>query len=1394
MFTLYFIEPVKNYVLFIVACLCCFALGAQTESFFYQKFDCQTGTTMCFDADSNLWLGCTRNNQPLLVKVDREGILLEQVPINMPFGQSNILTELILDSDGMLVGCGFLTPVNPVVSECSFVFRYNPKTQQVLWCRRMVHGFPAIRGIIEQNTGGNFLIYAYNYSLTDIIDIALLNRQTGQIETNYNRSYKIGNSEDPRAAVLHQGELYVAGKNDLGYLSATFSNLYTQQGLWKIDSIGVPQWTLLGSVPVNQKSDLYGQDLLIENNHIISISSGREQTSGNAPSRIFLQKTTLDGAMVWIKKYDITNFGFGSETACDVVSTPDGFVILGNGGDKGDYILKTDKNGDVQWAQGLQSTLDYLSPQGFVKPQSRMMTDGKALYILSATLENQQKKTVLIKTDLNGYVPGCSRLSPLNPVELPMNNPQFSQFPLKVSSSTASMPELASEQPAPILLNTSKDCRNEGADIENPCAPPTFALQLGIGGGPFYASCLTVSPDSNVLVAGQSGDSAVLAAFSPEGKLLWCYTFDALPGESITITSIRFDSDGLLFGCGYLTDVQQQHFKLAFRYDPNASQLLWSKRLFTLDPVAGGIVENTSSGHYLLYHNVRLADGRQVPETLQLERNSGALINLSGRRYEVPDANQVFGDILFKNGTLYAAGRQQSGGKTSHVIESLSAAFGGPLWTVLNRPDTAADAGCGGFDGILYDDFHVVTAYSGNPTNGTMPPARLYLQKTGTADGDIAWIRYFNIPNVVDLELFAVPGAYVVLGRTGLSTYILIKTDRNGNLLVSKTFDAAGTPGSGLLPAKTQSRIAQLGKYLFFLLTDDRLGEHQTYLVKTDLNFEITGGCGQLKIRNATDSSSKNLVNTPFNQPAVVTLLNVQEQSLLAHPSALMHSQICPPVYIEPKPELGFNRPLCPSDTLLISTAGVFVAYQWQDGSTSPVIKASSPGVYTLQATTLCGNVVQDTIELFPELNPVRHFVLHAAPGVGVSVGNGVYFSPDTVVLTKPSLNGFCDTLLIYVINPCSTITTNREINFYPGQTILLDSLPVSQPGVYTRKLQTVFGCDSLVTYTTTWIITDLNVYCPPNLVDTAELGVNTKTLFYATPAATTNCPDSTILLEPLKGPLSGGLFPLGTTEVCYQASNACGIKDTCCFAASVVPTNPPCDVKSAGNCLRVELLDKQFDEKGDRRYRLRLTNNCSTAVEYVTFQLPSGVSATSPLNGQYYSSPFGSDYLVRNPNASPFHSIRFKAQDQQLKNSASDIFTYSLPQQSQPAYINVFVRFVDKTDSETHLSVLGCPTLPWPGVANRVLGYQQPSGDALLLWPNPTAQSLHLQLSAWQGHALQISLLNAQGVLVHTRYIDVVEPIYKMELPTGLMDGLYHLIVRPSVGEGSWGRFVLAR
>jgi hypothetical protein len=74
------------------------------------------------------------------------------------------------------------------------------------------------------------------------------------------------------------------------------------------------------------------------------------------------------------------------------------------------------------------------------------------------------------------------------------------------------------------------------------------------------------------------------------------------------------------------------------------------------------------------------------------------------------------------------------------------------------------------------------------------------------------------------------------------------------------------------------------------------------------------------------------------------------------------------------------------------------------------------------------------------------------------------------------------------------------------------------------------------------------------NVTVTAAAGQSQIVVNYPTPTATTTCTVGALGINRTTGPASGSFFPVGTTQVCYTATDGCGNTKTQCFNVIVNP------------------------------------------------------------------------------------------------------------------------------------------------------------------------------------------------------------------------------------------------
>lgn len=441
-------------------------------------------------------------------------------------------------------------------------------------------------------------------------------------------------------------------------------------------------------------------------------------------------------------------------------------------------------------------------------------------------------------------------------------------------------------------------------------------------------------------------------------------------------------------------------------------------------------------------------------------------------------------------------------------------------------------------------------------------------------------------------------------------------------------------------------------------------------------------------------------------------------------------------------PQLGDDQSICAGEVVVLQAGSSTSGFVWQDGSMASTLTASATGLYWVEIGDECGIRQRDSVQvtLLPTPTDTRQVTL--VQGSSIVIGGVTYTQADTVTLLVPASNG---------------------------------------------------GCDSLITYQIVQVPVQVNISCPANIVATIPPGQNTVAIAYSLPTATTNCPLSGMTLVRLQGAASGALLGEGISQVCYGATDTCAASASCCFTVTVEKSTIPCEVKEIG-CIRYELFPF-FQNPQGLTYRIRVVNDCASTAQTFAFQLPAGSVALSPLDGTQYTAPSGRKYDVRNSNASPFYSIRFRSKTGGLPAGQSDYFEYVLPIQSTQAFVLAYTRLNTGATYESYLNITKCLS----GFTNDLLmertgGFAQP--DELAVIPNPTAGVVQMLLPAdWLAGEVRVTVLNLQGqTQVEGVYLHSPGTALVLDLDESLPNGLYHVVAQHVDGQRVHAPCVLER
>lgn len=285
--------------------------------------------------------------------------------------------------------------------------------------------------------------------------------------------------------------------------------------------------------------------------------------------------------------------------------------------------------------------------------------------------------------------------------------------------------------------------------------------------------------------------------------------------------------------------------------------------------------------------------------------------------------------------------------------------------------------------------------------------------------------------------------------------------------------------------------------------------------------------------------------------------------------------------------------------------------------------------------------------------------------------------------------------------------------------------------------------------------------------------------------------PNNAFLVANVGTSLSSNLYRVNLTTGAASLVGAIGSGIAVSnIAIALEAVEVACDVKTI-DCVRFELLSITRTANGDKTYRVRVVNLCNDKLVSVAFQLPKGVTAINTTS--VYNSIGGHAYDVRNPNFSPFYSIRFKDQSTDgISNVQADLFEYTLPSTANPSYILVSAR-TGTTNREAYLNVFNCAV----GVASASTADRNGESAveaAVRVFPNPTSGVLFVDVAAWEDETVQLRVLNLQGGLVFEQTIRTASAMELLGLPESASNGLYLLELSTASGKRQVSKILLQR
>lgn len=374
--------------------------GLNYVAVFGEENQDEEGCSLVALPNGNILLGAGGSTYFSLMEVSPEGTLLQENRFSIP--DKGIVTDLILDSDGMITGAGHSGTSNQNLQ--SFTFRYDHANQAMLWMNISPIGRNS-NSILEPVTGGDFLFVGSRLSapspgFSDDISWLSLDRNTGNPTTNISANFNLGGPESFYQTIAHNNKIYTTGRFST---SSSSNSLRTSVSRLSLD--GQEEWSRLLHISTASSARLYGFDIDVYQNELYIIGNGDDNGNSGTDTQIFLYKMSTEGALLWTRKFDLN--GINNEFAQEMIVLPDGLLIFGSERGTGSdlFLFKVDFSGEILWTKRFLGDAPELV--SIYPTNNQLIREGGSIYFTGITQSfgtTNSNDILLVRATLDGEV------------------------------------------------------------------------------------------------------------------------------------------------------------------------------------------------------------------------------------------------------------------------------------------------------------------------------------------------------------------------------------------------------------------------------------------------------------------------------------------------------------------------------------------------------------------------------------------------------------------------------------------------------------------------------------------------------------------------------------------------------------------------------------------------------------------------------------------------------------------------------------------------------------------------------------------------------------------------------------------------------------------------------
>ena len=364
-----------------------------------------------------LYVGGLRGQEAMLAKVTTAGEVVWAQTMQPFPSLPNVVSDLKIDSDGMLIGVGNGQAASTIES---FSFKLDPDSGAIIWTQTYedaaTSNFQA-NDIFEASNGGDYTILGTVLNSTSQASgcdgaFYSINRNNGEI-TNNRIHFHLGSCESFNSTELSNGSFFVTGR--FNFAGGGVNRM--RPAIMNINSTGTALWSRLYLVDVNADARLYSEDISEDGpDNMIMLAHGDDNgTDANTPDLWLVRANRFEGTAQWAIKYTLPEAVTGQE----VIVVPNGYVVVANARLSNTmYVLRINGAGDIIWAKQLNGIES-------IRSGDEILLLDNFLYLTATHLSNTDTELALMRMDfITGELTGdCIANEDVDVPQLFISNP-----------------------------------------------------------------------------------------------------------------------------------------------------------------------------------------------------------------------------------------------------------------------------------------------------------------------------------------------------------------------------------------------------------------------------------------------------------------------------------------------------------------------------------------------------------------------------------------------------------------------------------------------------------------------------------------------------------------------------------------------------------------------------------------------------------------------------------------------------------------------------------------------------------------------------------------------------------------------------------------------------------